>query len=160
MSNLFNLRTPQQQPQQQHHQQQHGQQRQSVQHLLFPVCCLLAFCFCFRLANCIMKMSINFSTICHQSICYADVLPPSSHTHTQAQTHTAACHTQCQLQIEFICWRQILTWQTHFYFILFAFLFHSLLMLYFFHLSYIYPSFFQFLDGSIFALACRSSSAP
>lgn len=43
-------------------------------------------------------------------------------THIYTFLHS---HTQCQLQIEFICWRQILTWQTHFYFILFAFLFHS-----------------------------------
>lgn len=86
-----------------------------------------------------MKMSINFPTICRQRVCHV-VLPPNSHAHTHTQTstpthkhtymytHTVACHTQCQLQIEFICWRQILTWQTHFYFILFAFLFHSLLM--------------------------------
>lgn len=101
-------------------------------HFVFPSVCL----FCLRLANCIMKMSINFPTICRQRVCHV-VLPPTlspSHRHPHTHmyiyicTHTVACHTQCQLQIEFICWRQILTWQTHFYFILFAFLFHSLLM--------------------------------
>lgn len=96
-------------------------------HFVFPSVCL----FCLRLANCIMKMSINFPTICRQKCmsCCIAAQQPHPHTHTDTHTHTpaVACHSQCQLQIEFICWRQILTWQTHFYFILFAFLFHSLL---------------------------------
>lgn len=65
-------------------------------------------------------------------------------------THTAACHTQCQLQIEFICWRQILTWQTHFYFILFAFLFHSLLKLCTLPISSVYLPLFHSIFFFIF----------
>lgn len=141
-------------------------------HFVFPSVCL----FCLRLANCIMKMSINFPTICRQRVCHV-VLPPTSRAHTQPQsstpkhthmyiyicTHTVACHTQCQLQIEFICWRQILTWQTHFYFILFAFLFHSLLMVCiplplhsccWLQLHLLLLLFFQFSYSFIFGASC------
>lgn len=97
MSNLFNLlpAAMAKQPQHQHkHQRQSSiDNRQSTsnimktdRHFVFPSVCL----FCLRLANCIMKMSINFPTICRQTgvyVCHI-VLPPSSHTHTHTHTHT------------------------------------------------------------------------
>lgn len=58
-------------------------------HFVFPSVCL----FCLRLANCIMKMSINFPTICRQTgvyVCHS-VLPPSSHSHTHILTRTHSC---------------------------------------------------------------------
>lgn len=101
MSNLFNLLPAAMAKQPQHqYQHQHKHQRQSSidnrqstsnimktdRHFVLPSVCL----FCLRLANCIMKMSINFPTICRQTgvyVCHI-VLPPSSHTHTHTHTHT------------------------------------------------------------------------
>lgn len=67
-------------------------------HFVFPSVCL----FCLRLANCIMKMSINFPTICRQTgmyVCHI-VLPPSSHTHPLTRTHT---HSQLPVTLNANC---------------------------------------------------------
>lgn len=104
MSNLFNLLPAAMAKQPQHqYQHQHKHQRQSSidnrqstsnimktdRHFVFPSVCL----FCLRLANCIMKMSINFPTICRQTSVYVchSVLPPSSHSHTHILTRTHSC---------------------------------------------------------------------
>jgi len=112
MSNLFNL--PIQPPAitktttttriQQNQQNQQQQQSEYNVHRSRIFCFLtFVYLFCLCLANCIMKMSINFPTICHRCVCamlsYRPALTPTqTHTHTHKHTQMpVTLNANCKL---------------------------------------------------------------